>query len=92
MTLAAGWASNPGGFTVHVEGERGTASIVAGGITFNLPGIVKRHIPGSPPRAGIALQQFLEDLLDPTRTQEATIDDAERASVLAYDLEFGGNS
>lgn len=87
VTLAAGWASNPGGFSVTVEGERGTASIAAGGITFDLSGMEQRHVPGSPPRAGIALQQFLEDVLEPDRVQEVTVDDAERASVLAYELE-----
>lgn len=87
VTLAAGWASNPGGFSVVTEGERGTVSIAGGDIAFDLPGVVKRHIPGEPPRAGIALQQFLEDVLDPERVQEVTIDDAERSSVLAYALE-----
>jgi predicted dehydrogenase len=89
VTLAAGWASNPGGLFITVEGSRGTAKIEDGSISFLCPvsGDEARTLEGPPPRSGIALRQFLEHLIHPEDFPIPTIDDAERASVLAYALE-----
>jgi predicted dehydrogenase len=87
VTIASGWASNPGGFFVTIEGTQGTARIEGGHCEILRPGQEPVIVDAGPPRAGIALQQFLQHLEQPEEFPVPTIDDAERASTLAYELE-----
>ncbi|MEV7780204.1 Gfo/Idh/MocA family oxidoreductase [Kitasatospora sp. NPDC088351] len=60
VSVRAGWASRPGGVSVRVEGERGTARVDGGRLTLTGAGERVEEYP--PPRAGAALEGFLAGL------------------------------